>query len=238
MALARLLLILFASFLVLTGCVRRRLTVRTNPPGATVYVDKQLVGTSPASTSTLYYGTREIEVVRDGFRTEKVLRNISPPWYQLPPLDFVSETLWPWEIRDERVIDITMVPYQPPATEVLEARANELRLQASQGMATSFGSPLGQNPIVQGDGITVPVNPLPGVGPGVPGSGFPNQGQGLQGQAIQGQPFGGPGQIQGGTGWQPGQVLGNFLQPGGQPPQRIPEAGILPGGGYRPEIPE
>ena len=74
----------------------------------------------------------------DGYRTEKVLRKLSPPWYQLPPLDFVTETLWPGEIRDERIIDITMVPEQPVASEELNARANTLRLQAAQGMATGL----------------------------------------------------------------------------------------------------
>ena len=33
--------------LVSTGCVRRRLSVRTQPAGAAVYVDKQYIGTSP-----------------------------------------------------------------------------------------------------------------------------------------------------------------------------------------------
>ncbi|MEM7475231.1 MAG: PEGA domain-containing protein [Planctomycetota bacterium] len=130
------------------GCVRRRLTVRTNPAGASVYVGKQLIGTSPASTSFTYYGDREVEVVADGYRTEKVMRKITPPWYQIPPLDFVSETLWPWEIRDERVIDITMVPAEIPPSEVLQARAEELRLQSSQGIATSIPATFENAPIV------------------------------------------------------------------------------------------
>ncbi|GIW98120.1 MAG: hypothetical protein KatS3mg111_1453 [Pirellulaceae bacterium] len=137
------LLLALIGFIALPGCVRRRLTVRTSPPGASVYVDHQYIGTSPASTSTTYYGTREIEVVADGYRTEKVLRTFRPPWYQWPPLDFLTETLWPWEIRDQRVVDIQMVPMQLPATEELVARADSLRLQAAQGIATPIlGQPV------------------------------------------------------------------------------------------------
>ena len=88
-------LILVLILLVNSGCLRRRMTIRTNPPGAQVYVDRQYIGLSPISSSFTYYGTRHIEVIANGYRTEKVLRNLNPPWYQLPPLDFISETLWP-----------------------------------------------------------------------------------------------------------------------------------------------
>ena len=84
------------------GCVRRRLTVRSNPSGAMVYFDKQPIGTTPVSTPFVYYGEyREIEVAKGGFETEKIKHKLRPPWYQYPVLDFISENLWPWEIRDE-----------------------------------------------------------------------------------------------------------------------------------------
>ena len=129
-------LLLLVLLTVASGCIRRRLMVRSNPPGASVYVDKQLIGTTPTASSFTYYGTREIEVVADGYRTEKVLRTISPPWYQIPPFDFFSETLWPWEVRDERIVDITLLPEQPLTSETLLARADNLRLQSAQGVAT------------------------------------------------------------------------------------------------------
>jgi PEGA domain len=202
-----LLLILGASS---SGCVRRRMTVRTNPPGAAIYVDRQFIGNSPAASSITYYGTRQVEVVADGFRTEKVLRKFSPPWYQLPPLDFITETLWPWEIRDERIVDITLTPATPISSDELMARSNGLRLQAAQGLAT------GLPPTVTG--ITDP-------GSFQPGAVYPTQPIPSE-PAIVRPP------------WRPGQLLRDFLQPGGEPVQRIPETGVLSGGGYRPELAE
>ncbi len=183
-----------------------------NPPGAQVYVDRQLIGKSPASSSFTYYGTRHVEVVADGYRTEKVLRNLNPPWYQLPPLDFISETLWPGEIRDERIIDITLTPEQPMASEELTARANTLRMQAAQGMATGLPPTVIVNPGV----TTVPPNAVYPTQPTQPLS------------PTNDDPVLPP--------WRPGQFLRNLFQPGGEPVQRIPESGILPGGGYRPTL--
>ncbi|TWU38763.1 PEGA domain protein [Novipirellula aureliae] len=119
-----------------SGCVRRRMTVRTSPSGATISVDNQVIGTSPAATSFVYYGTREIRVEKDGYRTETIRRRLNPPWYEYPGLDFISETLWPGELRDERIIDIQLIPKTlTPTPEVLD-RADALRTQSQAGIVT------------------------------------------------------------------------------------------------------
>jgi len=87
------------------GCVQRRMTIRSSPPGAAVYVDDYQIGTTPVSHDFVYYGTRKIRLVKDGYETLTVRQPIPAPWYEYFPLDFVSENLIPWEIRDERVID-------------------------------------------------------------------------------------------------------------------------------------
>ncbi len=116
------------------GCVRRRMTVRTTPPGATISVDNQVIGTSPAASSFTYYGTREFRVEKDGFRTEVIRRKFNPPWYQWPGLDFISETLWPGEIRDERIIDVGLVPKEFMPSDQVISRADALRNQARAGI--------------------------------------------------------------------------------------------------------
>jgi hypothetical protein len=206
------------------GCVRRRLTVRTNPPGALVYVDRQLIGPSPASTSFVYWGTRHIEVVGDGYRTEKVLRTFHPPWYQIPPFDFITETLVPWEIRAQRVVDITMVPESAVPPEELIARADELRTQAAAGIAV---------PITRTQGpADVPVVPVlpPTAIPAVPfGSVLPEQELGVMPSTVAPPSVARP--------WRPGQLLRDLIQPGGQPVESIPEVSGLQSGGYRPLTP-
>jgi hypothetical protein len=110
-----------------SGCVQRRLTIRSNPPGARVYVGEEEIGTTPVSTDFVYYGTRRIRLVKDGFETLVVNQPIPAPWYQIPPIDFVTENVLPGEIRDERVVNYQLVPLQEVPTPQLLSRAEQLR---------------------------------------------------------------------------------------------------------------
>jgi hypothetical protein len=109
------------------------MTVRSNPPGALVYVDDYQIGTTPVSTDFIYYGTRKIRLVKDGYETLTVRQPFPLPWYQVFPLDFVTENIWPWEIRDERVVDLAMMPAAMTPPEEVVGRAEVARLSAGGG---------------------------------------------------------------------------------------------------------
>ena len=123
-------------FVCLSGCLHRRLTVRTNPPGALLYVDDYEIGATPVSTSFTYYGKRKIRLVKDGYETLTVMRDIPPPWYEYPPLDFIAENLVPGHIRDQRVMDFQLHPQAVVPTDQLLSRAENLR----RGIHTSTGT--------------------------------------------------------------------------------------------------
>lgn len=118
-----------AAILLPTGCVRRRLAVRSNPPGAVVFVDNQQIGTTPCSVDFTYYGTREIRLIKPGFETLTVNQPIPTPWYQIPPIDFVSENLWPTKITDHRTVAFNLEPQIIVPTEQLIERGDQLRQQ-------------------------------------------------------------------------------------------------------------
>jgi hypothetical protein len=132
--LSQTLCVLFVAALMLlpSGCVRRRLNVRTTPPGALVYVDNQQIGTTPCSVDFTYYGTREIRLVKPGFETLTVNQPIPAPWYQIPPLDFVSENLTPTKIRDNRTVTYNLAPQLMVPREQLLERADQLRQDTLQ----------------------------------------------------------------------------------------------------------
>lgn len=141
----RLLLVCVLIFVAASGCVRRRLNVRSNPPGALVYVDNQQVGTTPCSVDFTYYGTREIRLVKPGFETLTINQPIPTPWYQIPPLDFVSENLVPGKIRDNRTVTYDLKPQLIVPTHELLDRANQLR-QETQTYPTAPAAALPPTP--------------------------------------------------------------------------------------------
>jgi len=119
--------------------------LRSNPPGAMVYVDNQPIGTTPCSTDFIYYGTREIRLVKPGYETLTVDQPIPAPWYEIPPLDFVSENMVPREIQDYRTLAYNLTPQVIVPTNQLLGRAEQLRQATSQaaGLPASASGSLG-----------------------------------------------------------------------------------------------
>ncbi len=130
------------------GCVRRRMTIRSNPPGAVVFVDERRIGVTPVSTSFTYYGTREVQLVKDGYETVTEKHKFTTPWYQFPVVDFFAENLWPSEVRDERILDFNLPPQQSvPPTQVVQ-RAEQLRGEAQAGVLTPGVTPPPKHPLL------------------------------------------------------------------------------------------
>ncbi len=123
------------------GCVRRRMTVRSNLPGAVVFVDERRIGVTPVSTNFTYYGTRHVQLVKDGHETVTEAYKFRTPWYQYPVIDFFAENLWPWEIRDERILDFNLPPQQAVSPTQVIQNAEQLRGEAQRGLVTSPVAP-------------------------------------------------------------------------------------------------
>lgn len=107
--------------------------IRSDPPGALVYVDDYPIGTTPVATNFTYYGTRQIRLVKSGFETLTVMQPIRPPWHQIMPLDFITENFIPGEIRDQRTLNYRLAPQMMIPTEQLRERAEDLRAASRPG---------------------------------------------------------------------------------------------------------
>jgi len=111
----------------LTGCVERRFLVVSNPPGATVLVNGENVGVTPASVPFTYYGKYDITLIRDGYQTRTYEKPIRRPWFEYFPLDFFAENVYPGHIQDNRVLTFEMEPLIQPRTEDVLNQARTLR---------------------------------------------------------------------------------------------------------------
>ncbi len=112
------------------GCVERRYTLRTNPPGALAIVNGEEIGPTPISRSFTYYGDREITLIKDGYQTQHVIQPIKAPWWDNLLTEFFTENFIPFTFRDERDYTYQLMPATIPPTNELIDRAQSLRAQA------------------------------------------------------------------------------------------------------------
>ncbi len=113
------------------GCVERKLNITSEPAGAIVRISDVEVGRTPVTVPFTYYGDYEIILRRDGYETVKTHANLTPPVYEIPPLDLLSAIV-PWTYRDHRYVHVTMSEQQTPGDEELIEKARQLHQENLQ----------------------------------------------------------------------------------------------------------
>jgi hypothetical protein len=120
------------ALVVLCGCVERTIEVKTDPPGAAVFIDREFRGLSPLSFPFHHYGTREVTVRLEGYRTESRVRTLWPIWYQIFPLAFFFDCIFPFTLHDRRHFRFELEKETPPPPADLERERDELLKRAEE----------------------------------------------------------------------------------------------------------
>jgi hypothetical protein len=113
-----------------SGCVERRYTIRTIPPGALVVSNGEEIGISPASRSHVYYGERDITLYKDGYKTRRIIEKMDAPWWDNRLTEFFTENLVPFTLRDDREYIYKLEPEVPTDEPKLLQDAESLRARA------------------------------------------------------------------------------------------------------------
>ncbi len=116
----------------LPGCVYRRMTVITDPPGARLFVNNIEVGTTPCDVpSNLFidYGNYKFTLFRDGFEPLEVQQPVPPKPYEVFGVDFFSEVLNPFPTYDHRYFSYQLKPVQEKSGDELKQQADEFRVR-------------------------------------------------------------------------------------------------------------
>jgi hypothetical protein len=114
----------------LSGCVERRYTIRTDPPGALVIANGEEIGVTPVSKAYTYYGIRRFRILREGFETLDIDQPFEPPWYDNYLTEFFTENLIPYTFRDERTLTYKLSTEKQADKVPLTERAEALRAEA------------------------------------------------------------------------------------------------------------
>jgi hypothetical protein len=127
----------------LAGCrARRELVFESEPPGAQVRLDGEIVGRTPLVVPFESYGVRHVSIQHEGHRGHAEDWELVAPWYSHFPLDYFSEVLLPFGWRDVHRMEVVLEPWSGEVPEedfeaVLE-RAESLRRGGPAGPNQSF----------------------------------------------------------------------------------------------------
>lgn len=126
--------VLVVSLLLSSGCVERKMQIRSDPPGAEVYLDGTYAGLTPLELPFAHYGTHDVLFRHPGVETpggrldyeSKLVRFwLRPPGYQWTPLDFFVEHFWPFTLRDTHTLAIPLdVLSERDDATIAQVRAN------------------------------------------------------------------------------------------------------------------
>jgi len=100
---------LLTLLLLVSGCVERTLTIRTDPPEALLYLNGVEVGRTPYRRDFVFYGTYDVEVRKEGYETLKARGPVIAPWWQWPPIDLLAD-LAPLRFHDRQLLTYTLRP--------------------------------------------------------------------------------------------------------------------------------
>jgi hypothetical protein len=128
------------AMLALSGCVERRISIETDPPGALVWVNDRQAGRTPVSVAFTHEGTYDLRLEKEGFEPLVTPATTEGPIWDAGPLDFFAEIL-PVRARNETRWVFTLAP-RDDSEEALVSRAAELRgrLSGAEGAAAADGS--------------------------------------------------------------------------------------------------
>lgn len=119
--------------LLATGCshnMHRRMTIRSEPPGALVLLEGEEIGYTPVSMDFDHYGTREITLIKDGYETVTAMQKVRTPWHQRVGVDLVTDNFSPVKINDRMEYTFTLNKQELVSNDQLMQRAKGLRSQA------------------------------------------------------------------------------------------------------------
>jgi hypothetical protein len=114
-----------AGVLVSMGCVRRTITVLSEPPGALVWLNDREVGRTPVTVDFTFYGRYDVRLFLEGYEPMHTYGDAKSPWWDTIGIDLISEAV-PGEPHADVVWSYTL-SVRDDNEAGLRERANVLR---------------------------------------------------------------------------------------------------------------
>jgi hypothetical protein len=117
--------LLIAAVIASSGCVRRTVTIDSQPPGAIVWMNDREVGRTPVDVDFLFYGRYDVRLVKEGYEPKLTSGRVRAPLWDNPPFDLFAE-LMPMNLHSRSHLSYEL-DERDDDTDALKDRARELR---------------------------------------------------------------------------------------------------------------
>ncbi len=98
-----------ALVLALSSCgARRYLNVTSEPPGAQVRLDEDLIGRTPLEFPFEHYGDRRLSLYLSGYSVYSERLRLKTPWHARFPFDIFTEVLLPLNLKYEKDVHVVL----------------------------------------------------------------------------------------------------------------------------------
>ena len=110
----------------LSGCVQRRVEITSEPSGARVWLNDEMVGVTPCQAGFKYYGKYDVRLDLDGYEPLHEGRTMKAPIYEYPVIDLAA-TAVPANIESVNQWHFVLSPTGDSDREAMIGRAMGLR---------------------------------------------------------------------------------------------------------------
>lgn len=128
----------------LSGCVDRRISITSEPPGAQVFLNDSDVGRTPVEVNFTYFGTYDVRLRKEGYEPLVTKANAKAPIHEWPgidllflPMPFTKETriAWHFDMKPAETDPMGTVQRAAELREMLEP-VSTAETQSSQSETT------------------------------------------------------------------------------------------------------
>ncbi len=119
--------VLLTAAVVMGGCVKRTISITSEPTGALVWLNDREIGRTPVEVEFDYYGTYDVRLQKEGYESKMTTGEAKAPWWEFIGLDLIAE-LTPADLHSRVEWHYQLRPADDDPAAILE-RAGELREQ-------------------------------------------------------------------------------------------------------------
>lgn len=100
---------LMLTAMLLTGCVRSKVVVTSDPPGADVAMNGVRLGQTPVEQPFTWYWYYDFIATKDGYQPTGQRERFRAPVYLWPGLDLLMEAM-PFYVKDTKKVHLVLQP--------------------------------------------------------------------------------------------------------------------------------